>query len=141
MRQDLSTSGPKRPFAPRGHRRDDELGPGAAKRVFCKDVHLSSKNVRKVSRRRAALLGTEARYLQFGARFARFATSVVATEPFSFQTSDLVVRVPRKMQENVWTVQTDSIFKRLSLVLCPPRSGLAPSRAAPERSLCYRHTP
>ena len=36
----ISTSGPKRPFAPQGRRRDDELGPGSAKRVFAKAVHL-----------------------------------------------------------------------------------------------------
>ena len=36
MGQGLSTTGPKRPFAPRGRRRDDELGP---ERVFAKAMH------------------------------------------------------------------------------------------------------
>ena len=35
-----ATSGPKRPFAPRERRRDDESGPGAAKLVFAKTTHL-----------------------------------------------------------------------------------------------------
>ena len=40
MGQGLYPSGPKRPFAPRGRRRDDESGPESAKRVFAKTVHL-----------------------------------------------------------------------------------------------------
>ena len=38
--QDLFTSGPKRLIAPRERRRDDESGPGSAKRVFAKTTHL-----------------------------------------------------------------------------------------------------
>ena len=34
-----STSGPKRPFAPRDRRRDDRLGPGSTKRAFEKTTY------------------------------------------------------------------------------------------------------
>ena len=40
MGQGLSTTGPKRPFAPRERRRDDELGPGSRNAFLQNTMHL-----------------------------------------------------------------------------------------------------
>ena len=56
MGQGLSTSGPKRPFALRGRRRDDESGPGSAKRVFAKGSTFRTRDQRGSRRRRGCEL-------------------------------------------------------------------------------------
>ena len=47
--QGIPTGGPKRPFAARERRRGGDSGPGPAKRVFAKTMHLRQRNPGRVA--------------------------------------------------------------------------------------------
>ena len=124
MDQALSTSGPKRSFAPRERRRDGDSGPASAKRVVEKAVSLRQRNS---GARRGDAAATSGHSPPMSASFLR------STESRTARAWNVVPRRSAQRRPGSPLAQENSQFTRCRFLAHVARSPSEYPRRAPRR--------